>query len=251
LARFAGIPIRIGFNRSPANWLYSHIVDYQTTRHEILRNLSLLEPFGVRLKEIIPPEIFPNENDIPAVDELLKTLNISAEKKLVTIAPGSIWPTKRWPESHFSELIHLFYKNQSSICLIGGEQDIKTGEQICKNTAGMVFNFIGKLSLTESAELLRRSSLLVCNDSAPTHLGSAVNVPTISIFGSTVPEFGFGPIAEQHKILQKDLSCRPCTDHGRKKCPIKTLKCLKDISPQDVYHAAGKLIKLNSIRENK
>jgi len=242
LTRFANIPIRIGFNRSPANWLYSHVVEYQSSQHEIFRNLSLLEPFGASSKEIIPPEIFARENDISAVDEILNTYNVPYEKNLITIAPGSIWPTKRWPESHFSELIDLFFKDQNNICLIGSEKDKKNGEQICENASGKVYNFIGKLSLTESTELLRRSNLLICNDSAPTHMGSAVNVPTISIFGSTVPEFGFGPVAEKNKILQKDLSCRPCTDHGRIKCPIKTMECLKSITPQKVYNAAKELI---------
>ena len=151
--------------------------------------------------------------------------------------------SKRWPESHFSELAGLFVKNNFNVCLIGGAKDKEIGDFIVSQNENTIHNFIGMFSLRQSAELLRRSKLLISNDSAPTHLASALNIPTVTLFGSTVPEFGFGPVAEKNRIMQIDLECRPCTDHGRNKCPIKTLACLKDISPQEVFDSAIKLFK--------
>ena len=60
------------------------------------------------------------------------------------------------------------------------------------------------------------------NDSAPMHMASAVNAPTTAIYCSTIPSFGFGPVATDSVIVEtkKELECRPCGLHGRKKCPF-------------------------------
>ena len=88
-----------------------------------------------------------------------------------------------------------------------------------------------------SAELIRRCHLLVTNDSAPQHLASAVNTPTVAIFGPTVPEFGFGPLAEPSAIVgisPQVLACRPCDRHGPQRCPLRHWKCMRDLTARDV-----------------
>lgn len=238
LTRLAGIPIRIGFDRSPAKWLYSHVVKYNDKEHEALRNLALLQPFGVINLGVIRPQLFPDDQDQTLVEGLMAANDLSADEKIVALAPGSIWFTKRWPEMNFTKLADLFLSAGYRVCLIGGNKDMEPGNFIAANTDSRVVNFIGKLTLRQTAYFLTKCRLLISNDSAPTHLGSAVNIPTITIFGSTVPEFGFGPLAEKNTVIQKELECRPCTDHGRKKCPLKTLTCLRDISPEEVLEAA-------------
>ncbi len=65
------------------------------------------------------------------------------------------------------------------------------------------------------------------NDSAPLHLCSAMNAPTTAIFCSTVPEFGFGPLADVSRVVQtpEQLDCKPCNLHGRKACPLGHFRC--------------------------
>jgi heptosyltransferase II len=242
LMKMAKIPIRIGFDRSPAKLTYSHSIKYAFKDHEISRNLSLLKQFGVSNLGIIRPEIYPSEKDVTFLNELFDDHKITSKSKLVALAPGSIWFTKRWPVTHFLDLTNLFLESGFDVCLIGGKKDLHLGDYIQEKAKKPVINFMDKLTLRQSAELLKRCSVLVCNDSAPTHLGSAANVPTVTIFGSTTPEFGFGPVALKNKIMEIELSCRPCTDHGRKKCPIKTLACLQDISPDEVFKSALELM---------
>ncbi|HDO06155.1 MAG TPA: glycosyltransferase family 9 protein, partial [Bacteroidetes bacterium] len=69
------------------------------------------------------------------------------------------------------------------------------------------------------------------NDSAPTHLASAMNAPVAAIFCSTVPEFGFGPLSATSFVIQttENLFCRPCGLHGKKVCPKKHFKCAETI----------------------
>ena len=102
---------------------------------------------------------------------------------------------------------------------------------------------MGIFSIRQSAELIRQSSLLISNDSAPAHMGIAVETPVITIFGSTVPAFGFYPYGDKNKTIEmRDLECRPCTDHGRFRCPLEHFKCMHDISPEQVFHEAMEII---------
>jgi heptosyltransferase-2 len=83
---------------------------------------------------------------------------------------------------------------------------------------------------------MKMCKLIYCNDSGLMHLATAVKVPVIAFFGSTVKEFGFFPYKTKNTVLQiENLKCRPCTHIGRKSCPEKHFKCLNDITPQTAF----------------
>jgi heptosyltransferase-2 len=106
-------------------------------------------------------------------------------------------------------------------------------------------NAAGVLTLLGSAELIRRCHVLVTNDSAPQHLASAVDTPTITIFGPTVPAFGFGPLARRSTTAGIDsLTCRPCDRHGPRRCPLGHWRCMRDLTPGDV---AARVIDIVSV----
>ena len=93
----------------------------------------------------------------------------------------------------------------------------------------------GRLSLLASAELIGRARLLVTNDSAPLHLASAMNTPTVAVFGPTVPAFGFGPLADRASVAEHlGLDCRPCDRHGPQRCPLGHWRCMREITAGDV-----------------
>jgi heptosyltransferase-2 len=108
----------------------------------------------------------------------------------------------------------------------------------------MALDATGKLSLLGSSELLARARLLITNDSSPQHLASAMNTPTIAIFGPTVPAFGFGPLAPHSLIAElPDLPCRPCHHHGPPTCPLTHWKCMRDLSVDRVEELANQILK--------
>ncbi|MBC7186037.1 MAG: glycosyltransferase family 9 protein, partial [Calditrichaeota bacterium] len=84
---------------------------------------------------------------------------------------------------------------------------------------------------------IRRCRVLVCNDSAPLHLGVAVGTPVVAVFGPTVTDFGFGPLGKGHVVIERELPCRPCAIHGGRKCPIGTHECMTGIAGEEVYRA--------------
>jgi heptosyltransferase-2 len=106
-----------------------------------------------------------------------------------------------------------------------------------------VVDATGRLSLLASAELLGRCAILVTNDSAPEHLASAMDTPTVALFGPTVPDFGFGPLASRAAVLGLEtLPCRPCDRHGPQRCPLGHHRCMRDLPPELVAERVRALL---------
>lgn len=225
---------RVGFDRSAAPWFFHQRLAYRQA-HEIERNLDLLLPFGGG--QALPPRIYWGPEDAARVDEVLNDRE-KAAAPFVALAPGSAWYTKRWPREHFVELaIRLIRQLGCTVVLIGGQADALLCEQIRHAAGTGCCSVAGRLTLRQTAALLHRCETLVSNDSAPTHLGVAAQCRVIALFGSTAPAFGFAPYdpqKERHAVIEEPMACRPCTDHGRQRCPLGSLDCLRLITPERV-----------------
>jgi heptosyltransferase-2 len=172
------------------------------------------------------------------VEELLVAHN-AADQRLIALAPGSIWATKRWPG--FPALARSL-ASQGRIVVIGGESDRDLAAAI-RDDSPRAIDATGRLSLLASADLIGRSALLVTNDSLPQHLASAMGTPTVTIFGPTVPGFGFGPLAPKSVAVGHDsLPCRPCHPHGPPACPLGHHLCMRDLAPPTVLTHALRVL---------
>lgn len=245
LAWFLRIPVRIGFSKSSGRLLLTKTIQYRHTIHEIERNLSLLDGLEVEIPNKDLPRLYPSGDDCKVVDKLLFDFEVGHPEKLVALAPGTIWNTKRWLKESFASLAVNLDDAGFEILLIGGKEDEQRCEEIYKlSGSAHVYNMAGRLSLLQSAELLRRCKTLVSNDSAPMHIAVAMRTPVVAIFGATVPEFGFGPAGEFDAVMEtKGLPCRPCSIHGGNKCPITTFECMNAISYEQVFLKVKEVIK--------
>lgn len=244
----ARIPQRIGFHKSAGKILLNKIVQYKPSIHEIERNLSLLESIMEKVEGKEFPRLYPTQSDKKIVDELLSSENIACEKIMIGISPGTVWNTKRWFEEKFIELTKKLVDAGYRIALIGGDEDEKLCNRIKDSYfSGNVFSAAGKLTILQSAELIKRCSVLICNDSAPMHLAVAMKTTVVAIFGATVPEFGFAPYGTQDVVVEiEGLKCRPCSIHGGDKCPIKTFDCMRNISPDEVFSKVIEIVNKTS-----
>jgi heptosyltransferase-2 len=238
LVRLAKIPQRLGFDRSAGSWLFTQRVPY-LQKHEVERNLDLLRVFNTHFATP-SPKIFWDENDEQIVAQLQK--NAVNSDWLIALAPGSVWATKRWPAQRFIELAQrLIGETGAFIYLIGGATDAEICAEISAALHNNSVNTAGKLSLRQSAALLDGCKILVSNDSAPTHLGVTTRCKVVTIFGPTVPAFGFAPFGREHVVIERELSCRPCSSHGGNRCPLGTHACMWEISVDEVFKAIMKL----------
>jgi heptosyltransferase-2 len=208
--------------------------------HHAARLLSLgtRDPRRAMPREALRPRLYPGAAERDVVNELLDGRR--DERMLVALAPGSVWATKRWP--YYAELARLL-ANDFQLAIVGGAADATLAAEIVAATGDGAIDTTGQLSLLASAELIGRAGLLVTNDSSPLHLASAMNTPTLAIFGPTVPEFGFGPLAEVSATAGvSTLACRPCDKHGPRRCPLGHWKCMRELSAESVAAAARRLL---------
>jgi heptosyltransferase-2 len=240
LAFLAGIPSRVGFDTSAGKLLYTVRVPYRDDLHHAARLLMLARPNGREPTAAeLRPSLAPGDADRAAVDALLARHGVKAGARLAALAPGSVWATKRWP--YYPELARLLAPH-ARIVVVGGAGDAPLASAIVA-AAPAAIDATGGLSLLASAELIGRCGVAVTNDSAPLHLASAMGTPTVAIFGSTVPEFGFGPLAPRASVVERDnLHCRPCSRHGLPRCPLGHHRCMRDIAPGVVAERALTLL---------
>ena len=239
LAAVSGIRERVGFSTSAGRRFYTVRVPYIENTHHAARLLSLAtrEPERDVSRAALRPRLYPGSPERAAVDQVLGAV---AGESLVVLAPGSVWATKRWP--YYADLARAI-GNLARVVVIGADADRPLAEDITGATKGQAVDATGKLSLLGSAELIGRAAVIVTNDSAPLHLASAMNTPTIAVFGPTVPEFGFGPLADSSAVVGRDdLACRPCDRHGPQKCPLGHWRCMREISPEQVAQLARSII---------
>ena len=239
LALAAGIRKRIGFATSAGRLFYTTRIPPIENSHHAARLLALGtgDPVADVPRDVIRPRLYPGESEQTGVDAVLGAASV---KPLIALAPGSVWATKRWP--FYADLAREL-SDRARIVVVGTEADRPLATEILAATNGTGIDATGKLSLLGSAALIGRAALLVTNDSAPLHLASAMNTPTIAIFGPTVPEFGFGPLADVARVVGRtELACRPCDKHGPQRCPLGHWRCMREITPIAVASLANDLL---------
>ncbi|MBY0386441.1 glycosyltransferase family 9 protein [bacterium] len=163
-----------------------------------------------------------------------KKFELPEEGQIVCLAPGSVWPTKQWGQERFTKLCDRLIKKGCHVVLVGSASEKELAYSIA-NKYPQVKNFTARTTLTELAELISVSDVMVCNDSGAMHMASVVGTPTVAIFGPTVQEFGYQPWNTKAVVVEnKNLSCRPCSSHGGKTCPIKTHECMTSLSVESI-----------------
>jgi heptosyltransferase-2 len=227
----------VGFDKNPMSRFFTYQVEhrFEPGVHEVDRNTGLLTALGIQVP-VMRPKLYPSDEDYAAV-------NTYQQKPYVCIAPMSVWFTKQYPPERWVELIRAL-PDSLTVYLLGAPADASACDSIralatdshSESSEKKIVNLAGKLSLLQSAALQQNAVMNYVNDSAPLHLCSAMNAPTTAIFCSTVPEFGFGPLADESRVVQTSevLDCKPCNLHGRAACPLGHFRCAWGIRTADL-----------------
>ena len=234
----AGVPERIGYENSTAKILYTESKPYRENAHEVQRCLDLIDfdNSGMKFK----PRIYIDEESQHRAESLLDEGGIRFD--FAVVAPGSVWPTKRY--NQFQAVIDLIYDRfDLQVVMLGGARDRELTSSIALESAHLPLDLTGKTDLLLSAAVISQAKVVVANDSSPGHIAAAVGTPVVSIFGPTIPEYGFTPYSENSKVVDIGmLECRPCSRHGSEKCPRGHFKCMRELSPEKVVAAVGSLL---------
>ncbi len=235
----AGIPFRAGFADAPGWWLYHCRVARRGT-HASERLLALAAALGVAPEGLsLPPRLVVEPAAARRIDVLLEREGIAAEARILVVAPGSVWATKRWPAAAFGALmVSLVPARFDAAIVVGTAGDrIACGDAVRVASGARVVDLCGRTDAAELVALLARASCAVANDSAVGHIAATLDVPLVSIFGPTVPEQGFAPRGAHVRVVGLPLGCRPCSRHGTARCPLGTHACMVDLDVADVREA--------------
>ena len=161
----------------------------------------------------------------------LSKLPLNYQDGYIAFAIGAQHFTKRLP---VHKIISICKKINQPIILLGGKEDSVVAEEIVDAVDGLIYNACGKFSINQSASLVGQSNILITHDTGLMHIGAALGVKIVSVWGNTVSTFGMYPLYPKGKenyiiIENNDLKCRPCSKIGYDKCPKKHFKCMEDI----------------------
>ena len=161
--------------------------------------------------------------------------NLSDNVKHIGIAPGSRHFTKMWPKQYFIDLSKMVLDDGYSIAIFGGKSDFKLCSELAEKIPGSI-NLCNDDKILQTAADMKKCNAVICNDSGLMHAATAIGIPVLAIFGSTVKEFGFAPYRSRNIVLENNsLTCRPCSHIGRENCPKKHFKCMLELTPMLAY----------------
>lgn len=230
LLKYAKIKMRIGFDRWSAAKYLTDKVPHPDGIHKTLKNLSLLSLLSDKTFSN-QTELFPSEAMLAKADGLLLELKTKTNR-LIAIAPGSVWFTKKWPTEYYKLLAEQLVGNNFGVILIGSKDENRICEEVFPSKNGI--NLAGELSLLESAAVISKCDLMICNDSGALHIANAMQTDLFSFFGPTVQSIGYFPFRKNDFVFEREMECRPCGSHGGKKCHLEHHECMKMIYPEVV-----------------
>lgn len=222
-------------------WIYTNLKwNMMPDVHIVDRYMKTVESFGV-----------VNDNEgldyfIPAKDEVKQEdIPVSHHLGYIGLVIGAAHNTKKLPVEKLKELCS---KIAHPIILLGGKEDNENAIEIASVDSIKIYNACGKFNLNESADLVRKSKLIITHDTGLMHIAAAFKKKIISVWGNTVPEFGMYPYYGKDQIPNlkfeiRGLRCRPCSKIGYAKCPRGHFKCMRQISADAVVETARQFLK--------
>jgi ADP-heptose:LPS heptosyltransferase len=193
-----GTKYRSSFLKPPINIL-----------HKLDSHLCKLSSLGINVDN--PPyELWTSAEDDNYIERLFKEWGILAFETVVAICPGARSDVKRWSKVGFAKIgDRLQDEVGAKVIMIGDINDRPLVEDMVDQMKTKPIVAVGKTSLRQLIALLRKSSLLVTNDSAPMHIAVNLKIPILAIFGPTDAK-KYGPRGERDVVIRRDLPCSPC-----------------------------------------
>jgi len=207
--------IRFKINTLPKKHVVDRYLETTSTLH--------IENDGKGLDYFIPEQEEFKISDLPQ----------EFQTGFVAFVIAGTYATKKLPVEKISEICQRI---NFPVILLGGKKEFDEGEKVLAHSKGNVLNYSGKISLNQSASLVRDAKLVLTNDTGLMHIAAAFQKKILSFWGNTVADFGMIPY-QPHPVSKRmeveNLKCRPCSKLGFQNCPKKHFRCMNDINTDD------------------
>lgn len=239
VSRLTRAPVSIGFDTNERRKLFTHRIPYSHDDYEAESFLHLIEPVaGKSVFETdkpflsVPPEL---------TNKARASLGLLSGLRTVAIFPGGSIPERQWGAERFHRVAMELAGKGYGVIVVGGKEDVRDGEAISQGIPGAI-NLCGRLSLPETAAVLKEAELLITGDSGIMHIGYGLGVRTLALFGPGM-EKKWAPMGLDCAIINKHLDCSPCTKFGYTPVCKKGVECMNLIAVEEVYEKAIELMK--------
>jgi lipopolysaccharide heptosyltransferase II len=239
----AGIPRRVGYGLYGGGFLQTDLVPIEWNKHIVLQHLSLAQALGASSPNP-KPEIYPSPQDEAASDHFLaETAPPHAGHLRIALHVGAGYPSKLWPVERYAQLASILAVRYDAACvLVGGKDDLPVIERMQGSLRAPCLIAAGKLSLPETAALLKRCDVFVGNDSGPAHIAAAMGTPTVVIFSGENDAELWKPWGDPVIVLQHKPVCWRC---GLRVCN-RDHACMTEITVEQVLAAVEQLLPVSA-----
>lgn len=174
-------------SREPISTLfYSHTSSIPYAENVVKRNTFLVaDALGFEISNKMLLEKKP-------VFEHLKTHNIpfpntDEDKMNIALVIGASWESKKYPKELYTELCNKL--EQNCIIVWGSEKEKADALWICEHCKYAAL--APRMNLIQLIGFISGCDLLIGNDTGPTHMAWAQNIPSITLFGPTTKRMIF------------------------------------------------------------
>lgn len=254
LAAFSGAGRIAGYAKPGFSWFFDKVVDNNHwIQHQVLAHFEALISTDIIRKEDIDDAglemVLPPGAEESAANLWQKAYpDPGTAKKVVAFNIGASWPTKRWLPEYFARVADSLIEDGCLIAFFGGSMDQAIVDECVsfmkhrenrqdENKNPLITRFTGRVSLGELAALLKRCALMITTDSGPMHVGIAMHIPIVTMFGAS-PVPGFYPYDGKDILIKTPAPCHPCGIHDCPKQGKEHFMCMKLIPPEAVLAAA-------------
>lgn len=162
-------------------------------------------------------------------------------RRRIGLCPGAAYgDAKRWPVERFArvvERLHERLESQVDWVIYGAPRELNIATSLQQACSVPMENLVGRTTLSELIEDLKKAHALITNDTGTMHLAALLGVRTVAIFGSTEPALT-APLGQGHEVLRVHVDCSPCF---LRECP-RDFRCMSAIREDDVVQAALRLL---------
>lgn len=239
----AGVKIFVPFHSSKVTfWGHLKRAD-RIYPSEVVRLVDGLQRLGIDNRNILFDLPIQNRH-VQKVSDLIKETGIDPQQPIIGMCPWSKQGAKRWPLERYAELGERLIKRfDAGVVIIGGKDEAEVGDKITRTWLKDKWAILaGKLSILETAELLRRCHFYVGNDTGAMHLAAAVNTPCVAIFSAREPRGSWYPFGNRHIVLIKEIPCQNCY---LTECHEQKMRCLTEITLEEVWMSCLKMAENN------
>lgn len=188
-------------------------------------------------------ELFTTPDCDNSVQERLVSLGVADHRPLVVISPGARYgAAKCWFPDRFAEVADRLIESEGASIIVTcgpGEEPIAREIGSAMRCKGSILDS-PPVTLGELKSLVCRCDLLICNDAGPRHFAKAFDVPVVTVFGPTHPDWT-ATSYEAERIVRVDVECGPCQ---QRICPLGHVKCMYGVTVEMVLRASKDLLKM-------